>query len=200
MAVLCQQSHLPGPEVRHLISLWSILGTTRPILKTINKIKSTNLDKLCFGSGLCGSIFALSVGCMTYLHCPYSISKVSQERGEEVGAENLLLIILCLLHPFLNCFLRASGSVVAALSYNIPTPARSLTLLPVSLFEENLKFPPPPCLEEKQFFHRFSAWRPDDNAKPWNLSMNISAHFLNKSQCFTLGDSSAVYWENRIIF
>lgn len=142
MAVLCQQSHLPRPEVRHLISLSSILGTTRPVLKTINKIKSTNLDKLRFGSGLCGSIFALSVGCMTYLRFPSSISKVSQERGEEVGAEKLLLIILCLLHPLLNCFLRAGGLAgrwrLSATTFP-PQPVHSPFCL--SLGKENLKSP-----------------------------------------------------------
>lgn len=50
----------------------------------INKIKSTNLDKLRFGSGLCGSIFALSVGCMTYLP-PLSLQHLKGLTGEGRG-------------------------------------------------------------------------------------------------------------------
>lgn len=131
-------------------------GTAESILKTINKIKSTNLDNPCFGSSLCGSIFALSVGCMTYFRFPSSISKVSQERGEKwgAGAEKLLLIILYLLHSLPNCFLRAGSLAVAALSYNIPSPA-PFTHPPDCLSERRTSNPPLSCLAEKQFFHPF---------------------------------------------
>lgn len=113
--------------------------------------------------------------------------------GRGGGGKKLLLIILYLLHPLLNCFLRAGGLAGGGgsqLQHSHPSP---FTHPSACLSERRTSNHPLSCLAEKQFFHRFPAWRPDDNARPWNLSMNISAHFLNKSQCFALGDSSAVY-------
>lgn len=116
---------------------------------------------------------------------PVSLQHLKGPTGEgrEVGGEavKLLLIILCLLHSLPNCFLRAGSLAVAALSYNIPSPA-PFTHPSACLSERRTSNPPLSCLAEEQFFHPLAAWRPDDNAKPWTFTWIHQRIFSTKAR------------------